>query len=231
MVDFVGADSGGGNSTSITDLTWPSVAAGDVALLWWVMTNTTTATNPSGFTLEQQLDGDSGSMRVRFQSKICTGAESGALTLTGDTTNRMSACLAVYRGCHPTSPVNAFTSNDEGSSVSTHACAAVTPTVPSAVIVTAVSERATTGTTNWTTSYTERTDSLTLATGTGGTITAIADDGLAAGRGLSAVTPPNWVSADTFSTANVITWSVALASAPSSAPPNPVRRRAHLLVR
>jgi hypothetical protein len=89
------------------------------------------------------------------------------------------------------------------------------------VILSGVGERASSGTTNWTTSFTERADTMTLATGTGGTICALADDGLATPRTAGVgVTPPNWVSAGAFASANVLTWSIALRPLDSSRPPS-----------
>ncbi|MGI5169877.1 hypothetical protein ACQEU3_46730 [Spirillospora sp. CA-253888] len=212
MVTSIGAAAGGANATSI-DLTWPTVQADDVAVLFWLMNNSTTASNPAGFTLHESLDGDSGSMRMRFQSAILTGSETGTLTLTGDTSNRMSAVMAVYRGAHPTSPIDTWATRDEGVAGITHACPQVVTGFADCVIVTAAGERATSGTTGWTapTGYTERADSDSAAVGTGGTICALADDGLATSRSAgTAVTPPAWASASGFSSANVLTWTVSV---------------------
>lgn len=233
MIGFVGADAGGGNVSSITDLTWPAVAAGDVALLFWLMINTAAPTNPTGFALDQSVD-DTASTRMRFQHKVCDGTESGALTLTSDTINRTSAVLAVYRGCHATSPIDTWAVRDEGSSATAHACPAVATGFGGCAIVSAAGERSGTGTNDWTPPalYSERADSTSLAVGAGGTIVAVADDGLATLRPAGTlVTPPDWTSGNGVSSANVFTWTVSLRPLASAPPPHPLRQRAHLLVR
>lgn len=226
MTSYVGPGTDGGNLEDLS-IALPSVQAGDVAVLLWLMQNTSTPATPTGFTLPSSalVDGDSGSMRMGLYWKPLTAG--GSVTLDGSVTNRQCAVLGVYRDAHLTAPISAFAVRDEGSTVSTHPCPLVTPLHDGCVILSGVGERASTGTTNWTTSYTERADSTTLATGTGGTICAIADDGLAtphtAGVG---VTPPNWVSAGAFASANVLTWSIALRPLDSSRPPQLIAARA-----
>lgn len=211
-VSFVAGAQGGANATSF-NLTWPSVAAGDLAILFWLMQNTGTPVNPTGFTLDQTVDGDTGASRMRFQHKVCDGTETGNLTLDAVVSNRHCAVLAVYHGTHATSPIDTWQLRDESVSGTTHASPQVTTGFPDCVIVTAVGERATTGTSNWTapSGYNERADSTTASTGSGGTICATADDGLASGRASgSNVTPPVWTSATGFATANVLTWTVSV---------------------
>ena len=218
---IVGAGSDGANASSLSGTSWPAgVAAGDVFLLWWTMQNTSTPDlSPGGATQVALVAGDSGSMQVGFYIKVCTGSESGTITLTGTAPNRQSAEWLVIRGGHATSPLDDWDVRDEGSAVSSHACPSVTLGFADCGIVTAISERATTGTTGWTppSGYTERADSTTLATGTGGTVGAIADDGLATSRSAGAtVTPPNWTSTNTFASANVLVWTVSLRPAPTA---------------
>ncbi|WP_433225623.1 hypothetical protein [Actinomadura formosensis] len=214
MVSLVGADSGGvDNGTQITNLSWPAgVQAGDCALLFWTMVSTATPTDPGGFALKQSYDGDSGSIRSRFYRKVCAGTESGALTLsTPGTANRQSAVLLVLRAAHATEPVDTWAIRDENANTASHACPGVVTGFAGCVGVTAVAERASTGTSGWTTTWTERADSTTLAGGAGGTITAVADDGLAAGRAQgSTITPPNWVSGNSFASDNVTVWTVSV---------------------
>lgn len=215
MVSFVGADSGGdGNAEIITSLSWPAgVQAGDCALLWWTMVASATPTDPSGFDLKQAHLGDSGSIESRFYRKICDGTESGALNLDANAFNRQSAVLLVLRDTDLVEPVDTWAVRDEGSNVTSHSAPqVVTGATPGCVGVTAVAERASSGTTNWTTSWTERADSTTLANGSGGTITAVADDGLALNRGAgSVIAPPNWVSGNSFASDNVTVWTVSIA--------------------
>ncbi|WP_141579652.1 hypothetical protein [Actinomadura sp. WMMA1423] len=218
---IVGAGSDGANASSLSGTSWPAgVAAGDVFLLWWTMQNTSTPdTSPGGATQVSLQVGDSGSMQVGFYVKVCTGAESGTITLNGSAANRQSAEWVVIRGAHTTSPIDTWQVRDEASAVSSHACPGVTLGYANCGIVTAISERASSGTTGWTppSGYTERADSTTLATGTGGTVGAIADDGLATTRSAGAtVTPPNWTSTNAFASANVLVWTVSLRPAPTS---------------
>lgn len=217
-VTLVGADNGGGNVLNINlaldPLAWPTVQAGDFALMWWTLQSTQTPTDPSGFDFEQSQTNSSGSTMSRFYSKICAGTESGNISLGASGINRMSAVLLVLRGAHVTAPLDTFNVRNETSAGTTHACPQVTTGYSDCVIVTAVCERATSGTNDWTApspGYTERSDSTTDATGSGGTITAVADDGLTSGRASgTAVTPPVWTSANSFSTTNVITWTVSV---------------------
>jgi hypothetical protein len=219
VTSYVGAATDGGNLEDLS-ITLPSVQAGDVAVLLWLMQNTSTPTTPSGFTLPSSalVDGDSGSMRMGLYWRALPSG--GSVTLDGSASNRQSAVLAVYRGAHETAPISAWEVRDEGSSVSSHPCPEVTPLHDGCVILSGVGERASSGTTGWTTTYTERADSVALATGTGGTICAIADDGLATLRTAGVgVTPPNWVSGSAFASANVLTWSIALRPLDSARPP------------
>lgn len=229
MTSYVNSAIDGGNLLSLAPA-WPTVQAGDVALLWWLMQNTSTPT-ASGFTLPAGglQDGTSGSMRMGLYWRALDGSESGTAALTGTATNRQCAGMAIYRGAHPTAPLSDFAFLNEASAVSSHACPAVTPQHAGCAIVTAVGERASTGTSGWTapTGYTERADTDGLASGTGGTVLAIADDGLATSRTVGVgVTPPNWVSTNSFATANVLTWSVALRPLDPAVRPRLVAARA-----
>lgn len=212
-IKFVGGDSGGGNIQVMTGLTWPSVLAGDLAVIWWVMQNTSTPANPTGFTLDTTFD--TVSLRARLEHKICTGSESGDIGLDVGTINRQSACLVVYRGTHRTSPILSgdYAIRSESTSGTTHANPAQILPVADCAVLTFVGERATNGTNNWTapSGYTERADSLTLATGSGGTICAAADEGLATDRqsGVS-VTPGVWTSANSFSSSTVSTVTLVI---------------------
>lgn len=215
MASLVGATAGGNGNAVSFDLTWPSgVQANDAAFFFWVMVNTATPNTPTGFTVPSggAVDGDSGSIRLRFGFKVCAGSESGSLTFGNSNAvfNRQSACLIVYRGIDPSSPINAFSVRDEGVSTTSHVCPAVTPTVADAPVVVFAGERFSSGTTNWTIStYTERGDSGAASAGSGGTSCAVADDGLGVARAANvAVNPPNWVGQ--VATDNVFTLTMAM---------------------
>lgn len=223
MVTFVSADAGGGNVANINTATdpvvWPTVAAKDIAFVFWIMQNTVTPVT-TGWTVPANgsFDGSSGASRYRLMWKACDGTESGNLSLTntGPTANRQSATLVVYRGLDNTNPIDVLASpRDETVSGTTHACPSVTTGVANAPVICAIGERATTGTNAWTPPSSpfnnERADSDGAATGSGGTIVAWADDGLAVTRSAgTSVTPGVWTSGNSFATANVVTWTMSL---------------------
>lgn len=230
-ISYVGGDVGGGNVADIVDLAWPAgVAPRQCALLVWTYLSTSTPVNPVGWEVMSVVTGDSGSMVSQFCRRQCDGTESGAVTLSAPPANRQSAVLGVYRGTHPVDGLDNWAFRDEGAATTSHACPPITTGYDGCVVCSAVSERATSGTADYTTTSTERLDTGALATGSGGTTTAWADDGLATYRPKSTVvTPPPWVG--TISTGNAITWAISLRPATAPPPPNPVRRRLPLLVR
>lgn len=226
-ITFVGADAGGGNiadiSTMGTDssdplyvqrLAWPTVANGDFAIIWWAMQNTVTPTIPGGWTVALSNDTTTGSGRGRLMTHVCDGTETGFISLTnsGGTINRQSAIILVYRGALGLDGTP--TVRNETVSSTTHAAPSYTTTAANASILTFVMERSSNVTTGWTPpgGYTERADSGTYATGSGGTIVAGADDGLAVVRSSGAtVSPGSWSSNSATGTANVATVTVGLA--------------------
>jgi hypothetical protein len=216
-IAFIDGFSSGGNVISLTPA-WPgSQSASDFALLWWTFQSTATPTNPTGFTQVATNNTASGAGTSRLFSRALDGTEgTGTITLSAPVSaaaERQSAVLAIYRGVDS---IDQFAWRAETTAGTTHANPQVTTVAANCGIVTAVLERATTGTNGWTapTGYTEREDTTTQATGSGGTITACAD--LSTGVLLtpfaagSAVTPPVWTSANAFSTANVGSWTVSL---------------------
>lgn len=223
MVSLVGADPGGGNvaniNTAADPVVWPAVAAKDVAFVFWIMQNTVTPVT-TGWTVPANgsFDGTSGASRYRLMWRACDGTESGnvGLTNTGPTANRQCATLVVYRGLDNTNPIDVLASPlQETVSGTTHQPPAVTIGVANAPVITAIGERSTTGTNAWTPPGSpfnnERADSDGAATGSGGTIVAWADDGLAVTRSAgTTVTPGVWTSGNAFATANVVTWTMSL---------------------
>jgi hypothetical protein len=215
MVTFVNsAINNTGASTLTTTVAWPTVQAGDVALLWWTLQSGQTVTDPSGFLLDQSDNSTSGSANSRFYHRVCDGSETGNITLSiSGTANKMTANLVVYRGVDQTAPLDTWNVRNESVSGTTHANPSVTTGAVNCVIVTSICERSSTGTSGWTqpSGYNERADTATLASAGGMTITATADDGLASGRASgTVVTPPVWTSGNAFSSAGVVTWTVSL---------------------
>lgn len=224
MVSFVGGDFGGGNIADIasaTDpVTWPTGGnapqSGDIAVIAWAMQNTVTPTT-TGWTVPTNgsADSTSGALRMRVMWRVCTGSESGTITLTnsGSVINRQCAVLAIWRGVDNTTPIDQIQFLAETTAGTTHACPSVTLGVANAAVVAVVGERVSSGTNAWTppSGYTEREDSDGVATGSGGTSCAIADDGLATSRSSgTVVTPGAWTSGNSISTANVVTFTLSL---------------------
>lgn len=84
-------------STAAT-VTWPSVAAGDVAILFDFAdgaVSAPSAVTPSGFTNHVNLTAAS-TLRLMISSKVCTGSESGSLT--GMDSNAESKVLLIFEG-------------------------------------------------------------------------------------------------------------------------------------
>lgn len=205
---FVGASTAGGNLGTV-NLTWPGgLTAGDFAVVTWTHINTATRTTPTGFTQVGILDDSS--CRSVVYTKSLAGSESGSLALTCPSgANRQSGTLVVYSGA---TGLDQIASSAEAGTSTTHVCPNIVTAVASSFIVTMVSERSTTGTSDWTapSGYTERADTLALATGSGGTITGAADNGLSTvGTGTS-VTPPDWTSGSAFAGASVVTWTLSI---------------------
>lgn len=209
-VTLVGSGADGGNIQQLTPTSWPAgIRAGDTAILLWSQQNTFTYSNLGGFSsVDTQVNG---SLQVKLCLRVCDGTETGAVSVSSSGVNRQSCALAIYRGLDWANPVAAWTFAAESTARTAHPCPAVTTPDADCVIVSGVGERGTNGSTGWNTSWTERGDSGMSGWGTGGTITAIADDGLATARPTGAdVTPPSWTSSSSFSTAIILTWSVAL---------------------
>lgn len=212
---FVAADVGGGNIANINaaadPLTWPAHVADDVALLLWCAQNTMTLTDPPGWQLVNRVDAVS--LRMSLYWRACDGTEAGNISLAASSTNKMCAALAVYRGASLAQPAAAdWAWRTENVSGSTHANPSVALPVADCGVITMIGERGA-GTTSWTqpAGYTERADTDGLGVGAGGTICAVADDGLATPRQAgAAVTPGVWTSDNAFATTTCETVTLAL---------------------
>lgn len=215
-VSYVTSAHGGGNVTDVAagaaPLTWPSIVAGDLAVLFWAYQSTQTNTDPSGFTLLANLTSTTGSCATRLFYKICTGSETGNISLVNGVANRQSAVLGIYRNAHKSAPIVSgdWTATAESVAGTSHASPTETLNVADCGVLTFIGERATTGSTTYSHSaFTKRVDSGTDATGAGGTIVGLADDGMATNRANGAsVSPGNWTSS--FSTAQCVMWTVMI---------------------
>jgi hypothetical protein len=98
-------------STSST-ITWPTVAAGDIAVLFDYAKSGSTPTEvtPDGFSnMCNSSDADD---RAMTSFKLCNGSESGSLTgMNGATTNRK--CMVTFR-CTPQAGYAAYGGNTSG---------------------------------------------------------------------------------------------------------------------
>lgn len=239
-ISFVGSDAGGGNAADTSTLgagpghlIWPSgIEANDFALLFWTFSTARTPTTPSGFDSTPVIttDNTTGSVRSYIYKKFCTGSEDGTeLALINDAANRQCGCLVVYRGVNLTTPIDGTPSVDNTHTTgTTHNHPAYTPNVDGCYILGSIHERATNIDTNFSIAggYAERSDTTNLATGSGGTITTVADDGLATFHPAGTpVTPPVWTGDHATGTANIITYTLALRPAEDAVRPRMVRRR------
>jgi hypothetical protein len=82
-----------GEAAGVTSVTWPSVAAGDLAVCWNYSSSGSSEVVPTGFS--KRYGAASGSIRCVMSHKLCTGSESG--TLAG-----------MVQGIGPTAPVMAL---------------------------------------------------------------------------------------------------------------------------
>jgi hypothetical protein len=87
------------SASSGTTITWPAVAAGDIAVLFDVAANASgfpTAVTPTGFTNMCNVTGSS-LQRAMMHFKLCDGTETGTLTcMNGALVNRRS--MVTFRG-------------------------------------------------------------------------------------------------------------------------------------
>lgn len=218
-VTGVATGTAGGNLTTLT-LAWSALtatpAAGDLAYLVWTCGSAQTVTNdPSGWTLEGTRNSTNGSMRTRVYSRVCTGSESGSISVTASATNRQTLSVRVVRGVDTSTPVHKIAFLDETASIASHACPPVTPTIDGCVIITMMGERSSTGSTSLSTpggsTYTVRVHSGAAAAGSGGTFSGIADDLTTAHPAGVAVTPDTLVGS--AAVIGVTTWTLAIPAA------------------
>jgi len=212
---FVGATAAGTANVDSLAGSWPAgVASGDIALFPWSFVNTGTPTDPSGLSL--LVDQTGGSDRLRCLYKYCAGTESGTITAaTTGTFNRQTWVLAVFRGYQF---ISGFKVRAETTSGTSHAHNALTTSdgfggnVPAAgdTIVIIGSARDGTTTTAMTppAGYNTRTNTEIGIVGSGGTSTALADDGLTNSVTLP-TTPAAWT-AYSAATASAVTLVISL---------------------
>lgn len=212
---FVGATAAGTANVDSLAGSWPAgVASGDIALFPWSFVNTGTPTDPAGLSL--LVDQTAGSDRLRCLYKYCAGTESGTITAaTTATFNRMTWVLAVFRGYQF---ISGFKVRAETVSGTSHSHNALTTAdgfganVPAAgdtiIIVGSARDGSTTTAQTPPAGYATRTNTEIGIVGSGGTSTAVADDGLTNAVTLP-TTPAAWT-AYSAATASAVTLVISL---------------------
>lgn len=197
---------------------WPTTVAGDFAVYFWIYLTGSTPTDPSGFTFQQAQANSAGSGTTRFVTKICDGTESGNAVCSSTGADKIAAVLAVYRGTHRTSPLNATNVLNGGTTGTSLPSPSATSTTAGVMAVTVFSSRITTGPVSLTQSSPFTREALRAPyTGGGSTAIALADNLTPYGASGTSVTPPNWVSDFSFTTNAYNIWTVLLAPPPAMA--------------
>lgn len=212
----VGTSSAGGNLATIT-LNWPTnILPGDYAILAWTYQTTFTITTgpvDAGYANQGSQSGGTGSHVSEWYDKLVDVSDTpgGSITLTLSGANRQSASLYVIRGAHPTTPLDTSQFRQETLTQVNHALPALTPNFDGCAFVVIYSERSSVGNDVVTApaDYTLRVSSGNRATGSGGTLTAISDDGLQRFVRPASVseTPPDYIGT---STPNVKLWTISV---------------------
>lgn len=131
-----------GSSTDSATVTWPSVTAGDLAILFDIArgpggSSLPTSVTPTGFT--NILDAAvSASFRSMISTKVCVGSETGSITGMTPTSDGKK-CILIMRGDVPLasvaggSPVSAWSGLSNPSSISITASGGTAPLLALAV--------------------------------------------------------------------------------------------------
>lgn len=226
MGTFVHCDSNGGNVTTITGVTWGTAGAaaldGDLAIMPWVFLNTETPTDPTSETWDLVHSSVWQDCEARILKHDCDGTESGDITgwSTTGAGNRQAAVLYVARGYQFISGLSVR--NESGNTLN-HDCPALTtsdgfggnfPANGDTTLV-FVFERAGSLSATPPSGWAIRTGSVFAATGNGGTIVGMADDGLLDSATFP-VDPGSW--ALTASTDDCIIVTMSLRPVAGAAP-------------
>lgn len=224
---FVAASSNGGNVQALTaanstPVAWPTVQSGDIALLFWTFgpSTTTVSSDPTGNTFTLVGTTTDGNDISRVLARTCTGSESGNITGWNlSAINRQSAVLYVVRDFSSVAAAVSFQETVTGTS---HDCPQVTTGAGAAdgdCIVIAGTDRAgSTGPTTAPSGFSKQTNSEFAATGSGGTLTVVADDGLTTGQTMP-FDPGPFTGFTSSGTA--VTWTLALRPSATNATVTP----------
>lgn len=206
MGSFVAADLSAltASVNSLTDVVWPSHAAGTIALTGHASLNTETATLDAAFTsILNTIDTNLRGLFGKRTAASMTGSESGAISMASNpTANRQVGSVIVLAGYSDVQQVVSL-GEPSGTAVTTHACPTITPQVAGSGFVMWYMDRVGTGTTTMTppAGFTKAGEFGT--SGSGGTYQCVSYD-LSGTHGLTAFTPANWSGAVASTSALVV---------------------------
>lgn len=243
MGTFIHAAANGGNVdvlTGATGVNWGTAGAAaqnlDLAIIPWVFLNTVTPTNPTSETWTQVLDNTAGATdcRGRILYHVCDGTESGEITgwNNGGTTNRQAAVLFVVRGY---SAISGFTIRNETANSTSHDCPALTtsdgfgglfPANGDTTLTFAFERAGSTAAITAPSGWTSRTNCQFEATGTGGTVVGLADDGLTDSSTFT-VDPASWTG---FTASTDDAFTVTMSLRPTAAAVGRAPRRERIVL-
>lgn len=151
-------------------LTWPSgIRAGDVAEVFHIHNSVTNPSGPpSGFTAGVTANSGGASPTVRHHWDVCTGSESGALSVPNAGTVAAKAWLRVWRGIDPLNPILMSDSDGTGSSVSSLTSNLDTGTLADCLLSYAVGMNTSTGAWTPPSGFTEDFENLSTPDSSGG---------------------------------------------------------------
>ena len=162
------ASTPGGNTTTVA-VTIPATAqVGDVMWLFWMFLQTSSNTDPTGWTLRESIDNATSSRLRRYTKTVVSGDIGATLTLTCGTANRQAAAVVVMSGVDTTTPEDAGTpaSVNYSSDTATYAIPTVTTSATRDIIAVHMDRGSNPGTT-WSppTGFTEATEVINTGSG------------------------------------------------------------------
>jgi hypothetical protein len=227
-VQFIGSTSGSVDSATSFTVAWNSFdvapAVGDEIIFIWSGLQTSVMSLPAGFThVGASPYSDGTNLKTLVIKRKYDGTETGSISFTTDTAQRMSCVGVAYRGVDDvlpaTTPTNPPVTTGGGTVVNNHVIPAITPGTDNPVFLYIHSERASAGNSTSTVpgGVTKRKEASLV--GTGGTYQCVSDDGLVTAHpnGVLVASPGNY--GTTVATGRYHTFTLALTRVPFSQPP------------
>lgn len=158
------------SGSSSLSLTWPAgIRAGDVAEVFHAPLSTTAPSGPpTGFTAGSNTLSGSSSPAMRSHYKVCTGSETGTLSVPNAGTAAAKAWLRVWRGIDPTSPILHSVTARSSSGVSSLTANLNTGAITDCLLSYGITLNSGTGTYTPPTSFTEDFEQMTSPGTSGG---------------------------------------------------------------